>query len=808
MKGRGFLKCAALLMLAAFLCAFARAETDGEVRVLLTRIDAGTTLEFTADGEYILAMDGERHIPSGARISASLEENGIIVSFDGAAVNCGAQALFRRAAETSRIRFGDVRETYPGDLLLGAEENSLLPVLRIDVEDYVCGALLGSMQADDPTEALKAQAVAARSYALHRKAENADAKYDLTDEAGGVRYVSGEVSGQMQKAAEATRGEALWSNDAPVRCVSRETNGGSSENTAVILRDASDLKPELKTCLVEGMAEQLGVWRLNMEEKDVSIIRIEDIARIDSTDPILRFTMEVRSTNISSGKPISCTTTADVPVFGGMDVWYGLSADESDRDVRIESDETALTVSLGDGASLSRSGARALAQSNVKYAEILSTFFPNARIKKLALQSAEIPAERSPYALPTLPPMEISEEDSESESEVYGEPEEPMPEAEDEPIAVSSASETDGEPTEPTPEADAEPAFAESAAVSETNEPAFAESGAVSETAAPSPAPMMLTILTPEPEDEVWSAEFVSDDAQAKSDPAREASVADAQEKSDPAKEPIADDIQTKSDPSNDEAWIEGWSEDFGVDEIPLDADEIPIDASFAGLEEDFDFDGDSWDEASADDSWGEEFLEDDDARSEEPSREGASDVMPMATDTLLPEATDAAPQPIAPDAMTPAAEGTYRYVNVGAESRLTLRAEPSTESGKVTYLGRGVRLRVLEIGGEWAHVETERGRKGYVSAEYLSETEPEPAADDPLAEFKRMSDSVKARKCSAKARTNVHMRKEPNTDSAILLKIIGGKKVQVIGEDGTWAYVRYKDKNGYVMKKYLKFSE
>ena len=54
-------------------------------------------------------------------------------------------------------------------------------IKKISATDYIIGVLAGEMSPLNETEALKAQAVAAYSFALYRKEKAKDRDYDLTD---------------------------------------------------------------------------------------------------------------------------------------------------------------------------------------------------------------------------------------------------------------------------------------------------------------------------------------------------------------------------------------------------------------------------------------------------------------------------------------------------------------------------------------------------------------------------------------------------------------------------------------------------
>ncbi len=69
---------------------------------------------------------------------------------------------------------------YRGRLLLVAQGDKLLVVNHVDLEEYLLSVVGSEMSAAAPIEALKAQAVAARSYALVHTFRNANEQFDVT----------------------------------------------------------------------------------------------------------------------------------------------------------------------------------------------------------------------------------------------------------------------------------------------------------------------------------------------------------------------------------------------------------------------------------------------------------------------------------------------------------------------------------------------------------------------------------------------------------------------------------------------------
>ncbi|HBB67039.1 MAG: hypothetical protein A2X28_08905 [Elusimicrobia bacterium GWA2_56_46] len=98
---------------------------------------------------------------------------------------------------------------YKGDIYMKTTAAEKLEVIEhLPVEDYLCGVLPVEMSPDWPLEALKAQAVASRTYAL--KKANPKKDYDITD--GVDTQVYNGASGMNSRIIEAvnsTRGEVL-----------------------------------------------------------------------------------------------------------------------------------------------------------------------------------------------------------------------------------------------------------------------------------------------------------------------------------------------------------------------------------------------------------------------------------------------------------------------------------------------------------------------------------------------------------------------------------------------------------------------
>ncbi len=114
----------------------------------------------------------------------------------------------------------------------------LRAINEIDVEDYVKGVLASEMSPDFPLEALKAQAVVARTIAVRKWQLNAPGSslhYDVTDDIF-VQLYNGlkNVNRDVERAVEDTRGEMLFFGQKLAEVHYHAVCGGHTENATEI----------------------------------------------------------------------------------------------------------------------------------------------------------------------------------------------------------------------------------------------------------------------------------------------------------------------------------------------------------------------------------------------------------------------------------------------------------------------------------------------------------------------------------------------------------------------------------------------
>jgi SpoIID/LytB domain protein len=133
---------------------------------------------------------------------------------------------------------------YRGALLISASGSAMTVVNALDLEDYVRGVVSGESPSAWPVEALKAQAVAARTYALttHAGGSAFDQYADTRSQV--YRGVAAETP-NTDAAVSATAGQVVTFGGQPVTTYFFSTSGGETEDVQNVFV-GSDPKPWLK----------------------------------------------------------------------------------------------------------------------------------------------------------------------------------------------------------------------------------------------------------------------------------------------------------------------------------------------------------------------------------------------------------------------------------------------------------------------------------------------------------------------------------------------------------------------------------
>ncbi len=213
----------------------------GVLRVLLTRIQQTQRLDISLDGVYRMGPYGMA-FQRGSKLTVLAEAGGLVVHYGGMALKVPALILVRHATlqpgEENGIRFGgEGGNLYGGDLVLSpGKEGGFRAVLHIPMEEYLLGVVPYEMSDSFPLEALKAQAITARTYAQRKLGGDQD--YDLVDNTNDQVYKG--ANARNAKAAQAiaeTANLCAYMDGALARCYYTASNGGQTELMQIVWPD-------------------------------------------------------------------------------------------------------------------------------------------------------------------------------------------------------------------------------------------------------------------------------------------------------------------------------------------------------------------------------------------------------------------------------------------------------------------------------------------------------------------------------------------------------------------------------------------
>ncbi len=255
-------------------------------------------------------------------------------------------------------------------------------IVELDLEDYVRGVLAGEMPISFDLEALKAQAVAARTYAVRRI--NKNNKYDVVDTVMNQVYLDDDTlknnwnnnydkyMSKINEAVNSTKGEYVDYNGNYADTLFFSTSVGNTENSEEIFGNKISY---LRSVSSEWDKEVSPVF----EEKNVFTreifckkLRLSDCSKIYVNIINETSTGRIKTVKINNKK------------FTGSEVAYYLGVRSNYFDIYIENNNVVvLTKGFGHGVGMSQYGAEGMAKNGYNYKEILEHYYKGTTIKNL-----------------------------------------------------------------------------------------------------------------------------------------------------------------------------------------------------------------------------------------------------------------------------------------------------------------------------------------------------------------------------------------------------------------------------------------
>jgi stage II sporulation protein D len=346
----------------------------------------------TAKGYYSVAPLKARSMPNGLTLS---ERTGF--TLDTALMKIYVSPKMRG----SHVILNDRK--FRGVLEILAIDDKIEVINVLNIEDYLKGVLppeIGRLKKKG-FEALKAQSVAARTYAYSRIAANSEKRYDLVNDIMDQVYIGirGEY-GLANKAIEETRGEILTYNGETITAYYHSTCGGYTEEVANVwdqhingyLQSINDSDycewskfhdwemtwepAELASYLRDYLAAKRDFQDDSLVITDIEVVerypsgRISYLKVLTDHGEFLFFKDQIRWAFRRPGKPNQILPSSNFQIR----LWRDMNGDITEI--------TAVGKGYGHGVGMCQTGAIGRARAGHSYDQILKTYYTGVELKK------------------------------------------------------------------------------------------------------------------------------------------------------------------------------------------------------------------------------------------------------------------------------------------------------------------------------------------------------------------------------------------------------------------------------------------
>lgn len=260
-------------------------------------------------------------------------------------------------------------------------------IITLSLEDYVLGVVAAEVSSDYSEEALKAQAVAARTFFCYKKEQGETMDYDITDdftlhqafnteeqlkEKWGDNF--NENHKRIKAAVEATKGEILTYDNKAVFAAYHAISSGKTEKAANVWDKDY---PYLDS--VDSIGDLLCPDYLT-----TVTVTPDDFKKAFENKTVFQ---EDKKEWVSECENTESGTVSKIKIgdkeFKGSEIRELFSLKSSSFDLTFDGTDFVFTVrGHGHGVGMSQNGANYMAQQGSNYKEILNWYYKDCKIEK------------------------------------------------------------------------------------------------------------------------------------------------------------------------------------------------------------------------------------------------------------------------------------------------------------------------------------------------------------------------------------------------------------------------------------------
>lgn len=329
------------------------------------------------DAYKVYALNSDRVLMSGPRLATKISCTKDGLMFGVKELKMGGIRV--KAEGKARIYVGG--RLFRGDVdIIRKDNNKLMLINNIGLDDYLYGVLYHEVSHRWPMEALKAQAIAARTFALYLAGQNKMQPYDLRSDIYSQVY-GGSTSERWSttKAVDVTKGKVLVYKGQLLPAYYHATCAGSTEDSSNLWKvDMPPLKGVVCDFCVQSpyykWAKEIPLWSIEskLRENGYKVGKIASVNILSSNKSGRLDKMEIKD---NAGVSIVLTGKDFRQILGPNE----LRSTKFDLSMKYGS----LIIDghgWGHGVGMCQWGVFGMASQGKKVDEILKYYYPGAEI--------------------------------------------------------------------------------------------------------------------------------------------------------------------------------------------------------------------------------------------------------------------------------------------------------------------------------------------------------------------------------------------------------------------------------------------
>ena len=255
---------------------------------------------------------------------------------------------------------------------------------KINLEDYIIGVVAAEMPASFNEEALKAQAIASRTYAMY-KIETSNQEYDVVTDVSNQSYITvdemknkwnsdfNKYYEKVKNAVMATKGEVMYYDDKIVEAYYFAMSNGYTENASLVFSEDRDYLQSVESIYDNNSLKNFEV------KKEIPLTEVCSKLNIDCNYFAIS---NIERSNTGRVNKIMINNKT----FKGTEVRKLLGLRSTDFNIELNNDKVIFTTKgYGHGVGMSQYGANGMASHGANYEEILKYYYKNVQILPISV---------------------------------------------------------------------------------------------------------------------------------------------------------------------------------------------------------------------------------------------------------------------------------------------------------------------------------------------------------------------------------------------------------------------------------------